>query len=175
MKKLFLTLALVVCWAVTAFAAGQINGLTLDNIEEKLVYQNILNRGNWVPQVVKEEPAATWFSLNATTTFVAGHGSRQTRLNRIHFFVTPNKAEPDLKKRADLYMDDILLAALTTAGLCIPKFDRDKQQVQAFLNTVTLRNTSIINGEKAVFKTGKYVFQAMIVDDIYMVFAEYDS
>ena len=46
MKKLFLTLALVVCWAVTAFAAGQINGLTLDNIEDKLVYQNTLNRGD---------------------------------------------------------------------------------------------------------------------------------
>lgn len=40
MKKLFLTLALVVCWAVTAFAAGQINGLTLDNIEEKLIAFN---------------------------------------------------------------------------------------------------------------------------------------
>lgn len=174
MRTLFLML-LLLCWGLPVYAGGPIGDLTLDNIEEKLVYQNILNRGNWVPQVVKEEPAATWFSLNATTTFVAGHGSRQTRLNRIHFFVTPNKAEPDLKKRADLYMDDILLAALTTAGLCIPKFDRDKQQVQAFLNTVTLRNTSIINGEKAVFKTGKYVFQAMIVDDIYMVFAEYDS
>ena len=35
MKKLFLTLALVVCWAVTAFAAGQINGLTLAFLGEQ--------------------------------------------------------------------------------------------------------------------------------------------
>ena len=54
MKKLFLTLALVVCWAVTAFAAGQINGLTLDNIEDKLVYQNTLNRGR--PSWPKKTP-----------------------------------------------------------------------------------------------------------------------
>ena len=172
MKKFFLML-LLLCWGLPVYAGGPIGDLTLNNIEEKLAYQNILNQGNWVPQVIKGEPAATWFSLNATTTFVAGHESRQTRLNRVHFFVSPNKAEPDLKKRANLYMEDILLAALTTAGLCIPKFDRDKQQVQAFLNTVTLRNTSIINGEKTAFKVGKYVFQAMIVDDIYIVFAEY--
>lgn len=128
MKKFFLML-LLLCWGLPVYAGGPIGDLTLNNIEEKLAYQNILNQGNWVPQVIKEEPAATWFSLNATTTFVAGHESRQTRLNRVHFFVSPNKAEPDLKKRANLYMDDILLAALTTAGLCIPKFDRDKQQV----------------------------------------------
>lgn len=56
MKKLFLTLALVVCWAVTAFAAGQINGLTLDNIEDKLVYQNTLNRGTGRPSWPKKTP-----------------------------------------------------------------------------------------------------------------------
>ena len=65
MKKLFLTLALVVCWAVTAFAAGQINGLTLDNIEEKLIAFNKPYNGTWSPQLAKEDPAATWYSLRA--------------------------------------------------------------------------------------------------------------
>lgn len=172
MKKLFLTLALVMCWAATALAAGQINDLTLDNVEDKLVYQNILNRGDWVPQVVKEEPAATWFALNETVTFVAGHENKSNKIIRIQFFVKGDERISSKEGRVAQYIDDMSSSALTAAGLCIPKFDRDKNTVRKFQKTLSFENAALLDGEKCVFTAKGYQFTAVIIDGIYTIWAE---
>lgn len=172
MKKLFLTLALVVCWAVTAFAAGQINGLTLDNIEDKLVYQNTLNRGGWSPQLAKEDPAATWYSLSPTTAVAAGHEAGAQKVNRIQFFVSKDERIPSEDGRRMQFINDISYSALTAAGLCIPKFDRDNKKVGQFLQTMTLENSALFRGEKTTFTAKGYQFTAAIIDGIYTIWAE---
>lgn len=172
MKKLFLTLALVMCWAVTALAAGQINGLTLDNVEEKLVYQNTLNRGTWSPQLAQEDPAATWYSLSRTTAVVAGHEAGAKKISRIQFFVSKDERIPSEDGRRMQFISDISCSALTAAGLCIPKFDRDKKKVGQFLQTMTLENPALFREEKATFTASGYQFTAAIIKGVYTIWAE---
>ena len=172
MKKLFLTLALVVCWAVTAFAAGQINGLTLDNIEEKLIAFNKPYNGTWSPQLAKEDPAATWYSLSPTTAVAAGHEAGAQKINRIQFFVSKDERIPSEDGRRMQFINDISCSALTAAGLCIPKFDRDKKKVEQFLQSMTLENSALFRGEKTTFTAKGYQFTAAIIDGIYTIWAE---
>lgn len=172
MKKLFLTLALVVCWAVTAFAAGQINGLTLDNIEEKLIAFNKPYNGTWLPQLAKEDPTAAWYSLSPTTAVVAGHEAGAKKVNRIQFFVSKDERIPSEDGRRTRYIDDMMYAALAAASLCMPGFGKDQERVDALYDAATYSNQAILHGEKNVFTLRKYQFSAVIIDGIYTIWAE---
>lgn len=171
MKSLFLALALLCC-AVPALAAGQIHDLTLENIEEKLAYQNLLNKGNWDPQVTKEEPASTWFSLNGSTNFIAGHEHASAKVNRIQFFVMMDESVSGKEERIMRFIDDAWIGALTAASLCIPKFDGKKDMVKKYHETISMDNDALFDGKKGVFTSGGYRFTAMIVDGVYTVWAE---
>lgn len=172
MKKLFLTLALVMCWAVTAFAAGQINDLTLDNVEDKLVAFNKTYNGTWSPQLAKEDAAATWYSLSRTTALVAGHEAGAQKVNRIQFFVSKDERIPSEDSRRMRYIDDMMYAARAAASLCMPGFDKDQKQVDALYDAATYSNQAILHGEKNVFTLGKYQFSAVIIDGVYTIWAE---
>lgn len=172
MKKLFLTLALVMCWAATALAAGQINDLTLDNVEDKLVAFNKTYNGTWSPQLAKEDAAATWYSLSRTTALVAGHEAGAQKVNRIQFFVSKDERIPSEDSRRMRYIDDMMYAARAAASLCMPGFDKDQEQVDALYDAATYSNQAILHGEKNVFTLGKYQFSAVIIDGVYTIWAE---
>lgn len=172
MKKFFLTLALVMCWAVTAFAAGQINGLTLDNIEDTLDYHNRLNLGDWLPHVVEQKPTSTKFTLSKTVTFVAEYEYESEKIIKIQFFVKGDERITSKEGRLAQYINDISSSALTVAGLCIPKFDRDKNMVQQFQKTIGFENTALRDGKKCVFTAKGYQFTAVIIDGVYTIWAE---
>ena len=175
MKKFFLTLALIMCWAVTAFAAGQINGLTLDNIEDTLDYHNRLNLGDWLPHVVEQKPTSTKFTLSKTVTFVAEYEYESEKIIKIQFFVKGDERITSKEGRLAQYINDISSSALTVAGLCIPKFDRDKNMVQQFQKTIGFENTALRDGKKCVFTAKGYQFTAVIIDGVYTIWAEKSS
>lgn len=171
MKKFFLTLFLM-CLAVPAFAGGQIHDLTLENIEEKLAYQNLLNKGNWDPQVTKEEPAATWFSLNESMNFIAGHEHTSKKINRIQFFVMMDKNISDKDERIMQFINDAWIGALTAASLCISKFDSNKSMVKKYHENISMDNAALFDGKRGVFTAGGYRFTAMFIDGVYTIWAE---
>ena len=70
------------------------------------------------------------------------------------------------------FIKDISYSALTAAGLCIPKFDRDKKKVWQVLQTMTLENSALFRGEKTTFTAKGYQFTAAIIDGIYTIWAE---